>query len=516
MTFSSTTSRDYFALIEEIEQRYPVARWVVRGVPVWPVVRINARYELQKAAGADTRRTRSRSRVLQAMRAAAAPLLDPVRNSQDWGHEAFRLTPADALFLSDGVSQDRIEGTWRDRYCAPLIEALGEEGRRGLLMHPGDTQRLPRQHMTYSAHWIDSWSRIAAQFPPQARLKLDGYEDVQRLVRKSGLNLTAFDAPFILRSAARIAVMARLFDHVLSRTRPEAFFAVSYYWDLGFAANLACRRRGVLSVDVQHGVQGGRHEAYNLWRAVPPGGYSILPAVFWNWSQDDAQAVNDWAGRLAPSWHVGICGGHPQLMSWLDDSAEQTRKFDAAIASCKERRPGELDILVALQDMEGYASVWDNLADLILASPRTWRWWLRRHPVPKYNRGVSIAKVLAVDQPNVIVEEASSFPLPALLRNVDTVIGLISSVAIEASFFGHRPVFLTEDARDVFPDLFAAGKADIITDFDVLNSRLSTLKRIPDRRCFPYRPPPLSETFRALWIRADEYRDLIGKSGYDG
>lgn len=65
--------------------------------------------------------------------------------------------------------------------------------------------------------------------------------------------------------------------------------------------------------------------------------------------------------------------------------------------------------------------------------------------------------------------------MPALLRNVGAVLSLMSSTAVEASFFGHRPIFLTEDARHQFSEIFKADKADVINDMDALMEHLGTM-----------------------------------------
>src|SRR6202012_5781508 len=143
----------------------------------------------------------------------------------------------------------------------------------------------------------------------------------------------------------------RRFQMILARVQPRMVFMVRYYNELGYALSLACRRQGILSVEVQHGGQGGQHEAYNGFLTLPPDGYSIMPAVFWNWTQNDAVAINAWAGKLPQPWHRAIHGGHPQLLPWLDGTNSRTRAFDTYITSIQAARAGSKDILVALQDL---------------------------------------------------------------------------------------------------------------------------------------------------------------------
>ena len=505
----------FFALIQDIEQRFPVADWRAGGVPVWPIARIAARSETLDvtngeaplpATGKLTRLCRKTERALSYV---FSLILDPSKNCADWSREVLLPRPVDALFLGDGASLDCIDGAWQDRYCAPLMKALEASGKSCLLMQPAASQRLPRGQATFSVNWIDRWGRLLANARPSGKPHLPDHQEFSRFLKEKGLELDVFQYSALQSSGARVAAMAWLFDLILSRTRPKIVFIVSYYHDIGYALCLACRRRGILTVDLQHGGQNGNHEAYNRWLVMPPEGYSVLPAVFWNWDKEDAQGIDDWAKALSRPWHRSLWAGHPQLAPWLDDNSSQARHFDHEIAQI--RKSGTFDILVALQDLERFSGNWNSLADFIAASPPSWRWWLRRHPSPSYNNGPSLRKILSVKRPGLFVTEASALPLPALLRNVDAVITMMSSTAFEAQNFGHRTIFLTEYARALWPQLVKSGKAEVIVDMALLEARLKEIEAgREDRRSKHAVPPPLEDTIPTLLQLAGEYRNIAG------
>jgi len=508
----------FYALIQEIEERFPVADWRADGVPVWPIARIAARAEtfglaIERASpvqsGKISRLKKSAGRIFSYV---FSGLLDPARNRADWKREVLLPRKVDALFLGDNTSSDQIDGVWHDRYCAPVMEALDAAGHDSLLMQPDALgQRLPRGQNTYSVNWIDRWGRLLAKALPSRKPHLPKFEEFSRFMTEKGLELDAFQHDALQSSGARVAAMARLFGPVLARTRPKIAFIVSYYHDVGYAFCLACRRRGILAVDLQHGGQDGGHESYNRWFSLPPHGYSILPGLFWNWHQEDAQAIDAWAAKLTAPWHQGLWAGHPQLAPWLDDNSPQARNFDQAVAQIKKGGVESFDILVALQGLERFSDTWNALADMIAASPPHWRWWLRRHPSPAYNNSSSLRKILSIDRPGIVIDDASSLPLPALLRNVDAVIAMLSSTAFEAKNFGHRAIFLSEDAKSAWPQLIQSGKADVITDMNQLREHLKQMEASRHHRQARHTAPPLAETTATLFRLASEYKSMVGE-----
>lgn len=499
--------KQYVDLIAEIETRFPVQHWKYRGIPVWPVARIEARSESLRSdpnGNTDgTPRNRGGRAITQLLRYVFSPLIDKVRNCADFDQEALRLRPVDVLFLGDNTSSDFIAGVWRERYNAPVAEAFARAGNTSLVLQPGERQRLPRSQVTYSVNWVDRWSRIVTKFLVGPDEDFPGFPEFERFLHAEGINLACFDRKAMKQSAARIYYMSHFFGRILARTKPKLVVVVSYYHEIGYALLHACRTRSILTVDIQHGGQGGAHEAYNRWHGLPSDGYSVLPSIFWNWSQRDANYIREWC-TPQEAWHDSIWGGHPQLESWFDETNLQTIAFDKQIASLKECIGGNFDILVPLQDLERYTERWNALARLVEASPPNWRWWLRRHPSAAYNSGNSLNSLFAVKRTSFLTDQASLLPLPALLRNMNCILCLLSSTAFEASEFGHRTIFITEDARDLWPDLIESGQADVITDMKVL---LRHMQELQTSRNSGYRekPPSLDQVARKLITRATAY-----------
>src|SRR6266446_4759427 len=504
----------FLALVDEIETTFPVAEWLLGDVPVWPLARAElylALYSQSTGTGRQSPQHGIWPRIAQATSFAATPLLNLWRSRFDLRHVVMLPRRANALFLGDGVSLDKIDGGWQDRFCDPLISAMESNGHTTLLMQQGDLRRLPWSRPTFSANRIDRWSRLRAAATGEAFRTIGGLPQHDRLLKwldERRVPTRRLSETALRKRAAVVSSTADGFERVLRSVRPSLCFIVAYYAGVGHALALACRRQGVLSVDVQHDPHEGRHEAYR-WLAVPPGGYAVLPAVFWNWTQEDADAIDAWTKNLTLPWHRSLHGGHPQLPAWFDDDNAQTRSFDAKIAEIRRHGFAELEILVALQSLEGYSAIWNELAALIEAAPSHWRWWLRRHPASRATQDPGLNRLLAIRKPNVLIDEASSLPLPALLRHMDAVLSLKSGAGVEASMFGVKPIFLSQEAGGLFPWLLKDSKAEIIDDMAALERRSTTIPRKEKARL---QQPALQETLKRLEAMAADYAALCSRA----
>ena len=267
---------------------------------------------------------------------------------------------------------------------------------------------------------------------------------------------------------------------------------------------LACRRRGILSIELQREGRSGRHEAY-IWSTVREKGYEILPAVFWTWTQTDADAIDRWTKKLKHPWHRAIFGGQPQLAAWLNDDDPITRATDAMINDIRARAPAEREILVALQAVEGYEAEWNALASFIETGPSHWRWWLRRHPSTAHLGDRGVGRLPSLRRPNVVIDLPSAVPLPALLRHMDAIVSATSGAAVEACMFGVKPFFLAPEAREFHPHLIETGEAEIISQMSALEQRLIEMQ--PSRQS-RVAQPELSEVLARLSSMAADYLEL--------
>ncbi len=483
-------------LAAAIETRFDVAAWRSGDVDLWPPAKMELFLDVFRAASGETA-PRPPHPLVRAAAGLAAPLTNFWNSRADLAHWVPRPYPAGVVLLGDGVSLDKIEGAWRDRHGEPVIAALERRGDATFLMQPGNLGRLPWLRPTYPGNMIAVRAAIGATLGRRVAPDLPDHPGVLRFLTDQGVAAPSLAPGRLARRARGLAAAAAAFQRVLRRVRPRLAFVVTWYAGLGPAFALACRRERVMCVDLQHCPQEGGHRAYS-WARPPAGGYSTMPAAFWTWSQHEAEAISVWG----QPFH----GGHSQLAPFLDDGSLEAMRWDAQFAATGSTGPFEREVLVALQPIGGRRAVWEALAHQIEASPRSWRWWIRRHPSASRAQDAEHAALLALQRADVIVDEAEELPLPALLRHMDAVVSLASGSAAEAAAFGVPALFLDDEARGTFGGLIERGEAEVIGVADIL-ARLSVLERPMRPRADP--PPPIDETLGRLLAMVDA--DRLGR-----
>ena len=490
----------YLDLLDDIETRFEVARWRCGDVDLWPPARIDLFLDLFKASGADSQQPAPP--LLQRIGGAlATPLTNAWKSRRDLAHWLPWPKRADTILLGDGVSLDKADGAWRDRHGEPVMTTLERQARTTFLMQPGGLERLPWGRPTFAANTVAVRAALGAALGRGPPVDLPDHTAVLDALQRQGVTAPSLGLARLVKRGRTIAAAASAFQRVLGVVKPRLAFAVTAYAGLGHAFALACRRDGLLCVDLQHCPHGGAPRAYR-WRGLPQQGYSTLPAVFWTWTPQEAARIAAWASP----WHASVHGGHSQLAAHLDDRSEAARRWDQRFAAIGDPAAFEREILVALQPIGGRRAVWEALARQIEATPKTWRWWIRRHPASTAFQDAEYRSLLALRGANVIVEEASELPLPALLRRTSVVVSLASGSSTEAAAFGVPALFLGREALALFRGLIERGDAELI-DIADLAPRIAALPARP-ARAVGTRPPPIADTLLRLDRMAADYRDL--------
>jgi len=449
-------------LLNEAEASAPVAEWRVGSVPMWPFVRERIVWQ----ANADNAPQRARTlsddplrRWLRRGTQLAGGLGRFARGrALDRRATADPRQPADLLLLGDNVSRVLLDGRWYDRLCDPLVELASELGLSCLQLDPYHLYRVPR---AAPSAWIQPQldgllvaGRISRARAPEP--VLPGRDEVASLLTARQVTTVPLDGNEIRSAARQIRLLGDFFGRTIERSGVTTGFLVDFSAvSMGF--NLACREAGIPSVELQHGVQGASHWAYARWEAIPAGGCSVLPSVYWNWSESDARVINAWAGRTAGA-HRAVVGGNLWLGSWRRTGSARVAEYDALVRAAL---PGDGPyILWTLQPGITGPRELELLLQTSKLAPPGWVWLPRLHPAMTADERSSIEATLArLPTTPVARAAADELPLPALLRRINAHVTFSSSATHEAAAFGVSTVLTGAEGALYFADAIATGWA---------------------------------------------------------
>lgn len=437
-------------IIGEVEAKTDIERWRLSGVNMWPLVRIELYQHLVRHQLNMNATPTSQMSIME----IAARLLGPLWANLQRGPKP---EVGDVWLISDGVSLRTTGGEELDRFCMPLARASQEAGYRSFvadISRPDNTRLLPPTRLWANTVLMRKIANLlkASLFPDTGIRDLCG--EMNAVL--DGLGAKIALSAFALDSRIRAVLsLAEHFGRLLALHRPKAVFIVSYYQVAGYALNLAARRLGIPTIDIQHGVSGSFHPAYGRWTKVPIGGFELLPEGFWAWSGADARVIEDSLGRSGAHWAVS--GGHPVVCAWqagwIPDSAAQTSR----VKNLKQQQTARHHILLTLQP--GLSSR-EELGNLLAAMQelKDCFWWIRLHPTATGELS-SITAMLDSAGTAFNIRDATDSPLYALLSSIDLHVTHSSSTVIEAAQFGIPSVIWSGYGADLFKDEIAAGFA---------------------------------------------------------
>jgi hypothetical protein len=455
-------SSDIVKLITDLETKYPVETWVVKGTHIWPLIRNKLYgYLFTFQVDANKRHSSAGSRLAQHGPAVVKGLARFAHAwASDYRHNRSPAGQVDAVFLSDGVSYAEIDGEWYEKFCDPLIERFERRHKRCFLMSPLREYYVPRHTPSM---WVQPYLDLAiAAAVAQTRLQkrrapdLSGFRELSEELAALGLAIPLQRLLNVQEDVERVEAVAAFYSRQLRRLRPAVAFGVSYYSVEGMAFNLACHRLGITAVDIQHGAEGDLHAAYGQWRKVPVEGYALLPAVFWCWSEIEADAIRRWNAGLR-NRHDVVVGGHPWLYLWQQGTAPFVEHYDRLVREFKAAGGHARHILVTLQHGLADVRVLEPLLDAMGGAPAQWQWWVRLHPAMLNEREAVRELLRARGSRHFELDAATDLPLYMLLKHADAHVTHSSYTVVEAAAYGVPSVVFSPYGAELLADQSARG-----------------------------------------------------------
>lgn len=457
-------SSEMMATIKYFESREGVTDISIKGIPVWPLLRV--RWFFSEWSRLYTKKQHQYSvsliyRYMQYFRRFSLlismliswRLLVPIKCE---GH-----TNSDIVFFSDGISFTRIGDRWWDRFCDPIALEAEKMGLTSAFWSPKNVcQPTKSSSMWVAQPFIAFYLFAAVMMAMFGRMQSSAKECLLRLsscAEQQGYSPSQFLEKKALADACRVNFLMKMFRRRLIKVRPRVAFIVSFYSLEGMSFVLACKKLGIPVVDIQHGVQGKQHPAYAEWALLVQESVSIelLPDCFWVWSLVESSVIREWSEK---SNHLTYVGGNPWCDLWTDPT-KATREMQDVVRKgsiLQQKAMGRRVVLVTLQYGLDLSEQLLALKELIELVGSDYKFWVRLHPMMLSLRE-EVRELLGLQ--DIELDEVTDLPLPVILPLCDLHITHSSSVVIEASDFGIPSVITSRYGAEFFPEQLASGIA---------------------------------------------------------
>jgi hypothetical protein len=478
-------------LMAAFEQNHPVECYVCFDWNVWPLLRVQVAYEavmksLSENQDSDQLTTpgflanwrqfflvRALQKLLRLVHLLpnVLPEKPAVVAEDEFGNEHPAATKGEVVFLTHSGRRLDLNGRNYEIYSDPIVSQLNSLGVESLVWEKG-VPVAPRYSKSY---WIDSFliDALSKQVSIPSLSEPPWFKDFVPLAHKLlGRDFVWSEIEWKISHLQRVSIVFEQWLHAV-----EAKLLVSAVWyDLvAMAATLAAKRLGVVSVDLQHGLQDEGHFAYSCWEGSPVGGYELVPNMFWNWGEHQAEQLS----RNNPAFRTSgfVAAGNSWLNVWRADEAslfDMVRLEPSIIGKLEKSKK---TILVTLQ---GRGSYDDLVLTAIDKSPLDWLWLIRLHPstCPEVARRLKV-RLDTVAAERVEYEMTTRLPLYVWLKACDVHVTGFSTCALEALVFGKATIIVTQDGVDSYGDYIEKGVMAFAGDGEKLIQMLSDFTPTP-------------------------------------
>ena len=259
---------------------------------------------------------------------------------------------------------------------------------------------------------------------------------------------------------------------ILKKLKPKVICLYGFHYMAPLIS--AADELGIITVDLQHGLQVGWNPLYNNYDELPSSGYQALPDYFAVWGEKEYINIQK---TFANKKHQPIYMGNPwlqKLETFSHPMSESLQnKFDGS----------KIKILIIMQNQP---SIPQLFLDIINNSSKDIQWIVRHHPKGERYK----AKDFTKNGKSILVdEEIDSILFNELFKNIDIAISEGSALALEASHYGVANIICSEMGREnyaqeikdrVFYYLKDAGEFNAILQDIQQNKKSHTYKPFKD------------------------------------
>lgn len=421
------TDNEAVDILAEIEREMDVTNLLFRGMRVWPLIRQRLWANFLNPY------LHSLSLPKESRREVRFDL------SEETLHLLQQAGPKDVVFISRPQDNNELlRGKRYNRFVDPLMEVLPEE-LSGIKLEMDEEQDDTDSDIPSLS--IMGEMKVSGPFPEE---NITGFKRLNRIL--SQICSLQLDQDIIIKDALVARAYADMYGIFLDKLQPKAVMLVCYYHVPMNGLALACRERGIVCVDLQHGRQGRFHGAYTHWTVFPKSGWEFCASHFWCWGEPTEADMKRHLPKRKEGLPQFVVGGYPWLGMCANGDALDQKAETRQVEELVQGRPA---ILVTLQLL--WEDMIEEIGRAIQISPPDWIWLIRMHP-KQIEKIDEVKKQLSSVSGCYEIEAASSLPLYLLLKESCCHVTSFSTCCFEALHFDVPTVLWGESGAILYKE----------------------------------------------------------------
>ena len=245
---------------------------------------------------------------------------------------------------------------------------------------------------------------------------------------------------------------------LLKKMKPKVVCLHGFHYQAPLIS--AADKLGILTVDLQHGLQVGWNPLYNHHEELPNSGYQAYPDYFAVWGEKE---YNNILKTFHSKKHKPIYIGNP----WLNKIEDFLTPLSENIISTINKYATTILII-----MQNQPSIPQLFIDIVNSSDNSILWVVRHHPKgQKYK-----PKDFSTNRDVLIDDEIDNILFNELFKHIDIAISEGSSLALEASHYGVQNIITGETGKENYADEIKSGDFHYLTHADEFKSMLNDIQ----------------------------------------
>ncbi len=277
---------------------------------------------------------------------------------------------------------------------------------------------------------------------------------------------------------------------LLKRLSPKVICLYGFHYQAPLIS--AADELGILTVDLQHGLQVGWNPLYNNYDELPLSGYPSLPDYFAVWGKKEYDNILQ---TFKSDKHKPIYMGSPWLKKIDAFSKPLPDHLINHISQFKTR------ILIIMQNQ---MSIPELFLNIIKKSSDDILWIIRHHPKGERYQSKDFSKTK-----NILVDdEIDNVLFNELFKYTDIAISEGSALAIEASFFGVQNIITSKMGAENYKYEIDNDIFYYLDDDQEFNNILKKIKSRPKNDSYGFKDIEPQEFLKSLLMASENKRKL--------